>query len=80
LIEDEKDDASKLKDVVECVKINVRYFNGSKFSVQAALESTVESFKELIVGNSGIPIQNQRLFYKGKILQNDQSLQSYGIF
>jgi ubiquilin len=80
LIEDEKDDASKLKDVVECVKINVRYFNGSKFSVQVALESTVESFKELIVGNSGIPIQNQRLFYKGKILQNDQSLQSYGIF
>jgi ubiquilin len=80
LIEDEKDDASKLKDVVECVKINVRYFNGSKFSVQVALESTVESFKELIVGNSGIPIQNQRLFYKSKILQNDQSLQSYGIF
>ncbi|WJX88324.1 hypothetical protein P8452_70428 [Trifolium repens] len=77
--EDEKDDASKLKDVVECVKINVRYFNGSKFSVQVALESTVESFKELIVGNSGIPIQNQRLFYKGKILQNDQSLQSYGL-
>ncbi|GAU48737.1 hypothetical protein TSUD_192360 [Trifolium subterraneum] len=77
--EDEEDDASKLKDVVECVNINVRYFNGSRFSVQVALESTVESFKVLIVGNSGIPIQNQRLIYKGKILQNDQSLQSYGL-
>ncbi|XP_045831493.1 ubiquitin domain-containing protein DSK2a-like [Trifolium pratense] len=79
VIEDEEAGTSKLKGVDECVKINVRYFNGSKFSVQVALESTVESFKELIVGNSGIPIQNQRLIYKGQILQNDRSLQSYGL-
>jgi len=80
VIEDEEVAACKLKGVAESVNINVRSFNGSKFCVEAALKSTVESFKELIIRNCDIPIQNQRLIYKGNILQNNQSLQSYGTF
>ncbi|RHN41781.1 putative ubiquilin [Medicago truncatula] len=72
-IQDEEVVACKLKGVAESVDINVRFFNGSKFCVEAALES----FKELVVGNCDIPIQNQRLIHKGKILQNHQSHKSY---
>ena len=79
-IQDEEVVACKLKGVAESVNINVRFFNGSKFCVEAALESTVESFKEFIVGKCDIPIQNQRLIHKGKILHNHQSLKSYGTF
>lgn len=63
---------------VEGVNINVRCSNGSKFTVQVALESTVQSFKDLIARNCDIPAPEQRLIYKGRILKDDQTLQSYG--
>lgn len=66
------------KGIVEGININVRCSNGSKFSVQIPLESTVGSFKDLIAQNCEIPSQQQRLIYKGRILKDDQTLQSYG--
>ncbi|XP_061354996.1 ubiquitin domain-containing protein DSK2b-like isoform X2 [Gastrolobium bilobum] len=63
----------------EGVNINVRCSNGSKFSVQIALESTVGSFKDVVARNCDIPADQQRLIYKGRILKDDQTLQSYGL-
>lgn len=60
------------------VNINVRCSNGTKYSVQVSLDSTVGSFKDLIARNCDIPAQQQRLIYKGRILKDDQTLQSYG--
>lgn len=62
----------------EAVAVNVRCSNGSKFSVTTSLDSTVESFKELIAQNSDVPANQQRLIYKGRILKDDQTLLSYG--
>lgn len=73
------DDASVSKDTVE-VNINVRCSNGSKFSVQITLDSTIGSFKEVIAQKCDIPSDQQRLIYKGRILKDDQTLQSYGIY
>ncbi|XP_039684407.1 ubiquitin domain-containing protein DSK2b isoform X2 [Medicago truncatula] len=61
------------------VNINVRCSNGTKYSVQVSLDSTVGSFKDLIARNCDIPAQQQRLIYKGRILKDDQTLQSYGL-
>ncbi|KAK7379711.1 hypothetical protein VNO78_34400 [Psophocarpus tetragonolobus] len=59
--------------------INVRCSNGSKFSVQIAVDSTVSSFKNLVACNCDIPAEQQRLIYKGRILKDDQTLRSYGL-
>jgi len=61
------------------VNINIRCSNGSKFSVQISLDSLVRSFKDVVARNCDIPADQQRLIYKGRILKDDQTLQSYGI-
>ncbi|MQL86693.1 hypothetical protein Taro_019212 [Colocasia esculenta] len=61
------------------VTVHVRCSNGSKFSVQAALGSTVGAFKALVAERSEVPAEQQRLIYKGRILKDDQTLESYGL-
>ncbi|XP_047149256.1 ubiquitin domain-containing protein DSK2a-like isoform X2 [Vigna umbellata] len=61
------------------VNINVRCSNGSKFSVQTSVDSIVSSFKDLVARNCDVPVEQQRLIYKGRILKDDQTLRSYGL-
>ncbi|KAK1440518.1 hypothetical protein QVD17_06346 [Tagetes erecta] len=61
------------------VTVHVRCSNGTKFSVQASLESSVQSFKSVVEQNCDIPAGQQRLIYKGRILKDDQTLKSYGM-
>lgn len=63
----------------ESVTVNVRCSNGTKFSVQVTLESSVESFKSVLEQNCEIPAGQQRLIYKGRILKDNQTLKSYGL-
>ncbi|KAL0449640.1 UNVERIFIED_CONTAM: Ubiquitin domain-containing protein DSK2a [Sesamum latifolium] len=65
--------------VTEEVTVNIRCSNGSKFAVQVKLNSTVEFFKSILAQKCEIPLQQQRLIYKGRILKDDQTLESYGI-
>ncbi|KAK0580869.1 hypothetical protein LWI29_007276 [Acer saccharum] len=61
------------------VPINIRCSNGTKFTVTANLELTVEAFKAVLAQNCDIPADQQRLIFKGRILKDDQTLQSYGL-
>ncbi|XP_050227512.1 ubiquitin domain-containing protein DSK2a-like isoform X2 [Mercurialis annua] len=61
------------------VKVNIRCSNGSKFFVDINLTETVETFKTLLAGKCDVPADQQRLIYKGRILKDDQTLQSYGL-
>ncbi|KAK6924568.1 Ubiquitin-associated domain [Dillenia turbinata] len=61
------------------VNVNIRCSNGSKFSAQTGLESTVGAFKVLLASKCDVPADQQRLIYKGRILKDDQTLQSYGL-
>ncbi|GMJ03602.1 hypothetical protein like AT2G17200 [Hibiscus trionum] len=63
----------------EGVVVNIRCSNGTKFTVRTSLESSVGSFKALLAQNCDIPADQQRLIYKGRILKDDQTLQSYGL-
>lgn len=59
--------------------LNIRMSNGNKFSVRASLGSTVVAFKDLLAQNCDVPANQQRLIYKGRILKDDQTLDSYGL-
>ncbi|GMI86311.1 hypothetical protein like AT2G17190 [Hibiscus trionum] len=63
----------------DAVTVNVSCSSGSKFSVQINLHSTVLSFKAVLARNCDIPADQQRLIYNGRILKDDQTLQSYGL-
>ncbi|CAI9275771.1 unnamed protein product [Lactuca saligna] len=61
------------------IALNIRCSNGNKFSVRASLGSTVVDFKDLLAQNCDVPANQQRLIYKGRILKDDQTLDSYGL-
>lgn len=60
------------------VTVHIRCSNGSKVSVQTSLNATVGAFKAVVAGSCDIPAERQRLIYKGRILKDDQTLESYG--
>ncbi|KAM7272849.1 hypothetical protein ACFE04_027513 [Oxalis oulophora] len=57
--------------------IKGRCSNRSKFAVKVNLESTVDTFKAILADKCDVPANQQRLIYKGRILKDDQSLQTY---
>ncbi|KAF5764347.1 putative Ubiquitin-like domain, Heat shock chaperonin-binding, UBA-like superfamily, ubiquilin [Helianthus annuus] len=61
------------------INLNIRCSNGNKFSVRSTLRSTVSAFKDLLAHNCDVPANQQRLIYKGRILKDDQTLDSYGL-
>uniref|UniRef100_A0A5B6ZU89 Putative Ubiquitin family protein isoform 3 n=1 Tax=Davidia involucrata TaxID=16924 RepID=A0A5B6ZU89_DAVIN len=63
----------------EEVTVNIRCSNGSKFSVRTSLGSKVGAFKAFLAQNCDVPPDQQRLIYKGRILKDDQTLDSYGL-
>jgi ubiquilin len=58
--------------------LHIRCANGSKFTVQADLSAAVGAFKEVVAGSCDVPAPQQRLIYKGRILKDEQTLESYG--
>ncbi|OVA00607.1 Ubiquitin-associated domain/translation elongation factor EF-Ts [Macleaya cordata] len=61
------------------VTVHIRCSNGTKFSVHTSLNSMVGSFKAVLAQNCDVPVEQQRLIYKGRILKDDQTLESYGL-
>uniref|UniRef100_A0A0E0MAA2 Ubiquitin-like domain-containing protein n=1 Tax=Oryza punctata TaxID=4537 RepID=A0A0E0MAA2_ORYPU len=59
--------------------LHIRCANGSKFTVRADLAATVGAFKEVVAGSCDVPATQQRLIYKGRILKDEQTLESYGV-
>ncbi|KAJ1296415.1 hypothetical protein BS78_01G298700 [Paspalum vaginatum] len=59
--------------------LHIRCANGSKFTVRADLGATVGAFKEVVAGSCDVPAPQQRLIYKGRILKDEQTLESYGV-
>jgi ubiquilin len=66
------------KEEQQAVVINIRCSNGSKFTVRTSLGSAVSAFKAVLAQNCDVPADQQRLIYKGRILKDDQTLESYG--
>jgi ubiquilin len=58
--------------------LHVKTTAGKKFSFEIALDASVAQCKEALVAHTDVPAALQRLIYKGKVLKDDQTLQSYG--
>jgi ubiquilin len=52
---------------------------GEKHTIGADGELLVEAFKQLIASKMDIPVAQQRLIYKGFVLKDNRSLESYSI-
>ncbi|XP_071739148.1 uncharacterized protein [Rutidosis leptorrhynchoides] len=63
----------------ECITFNVRSLNGTNFVVKANLEMSVKAFKSVLAHNCDVPTTEQRLVYKGRVLDDDETLMSYGL-
>ncbi|GKE84779.1 ubiquitin domain-containing protein DSK2a-like protein [Tanacetum coccineum] len=61
------------------INLNIRCSNGNKFSIRSSVRSSVVDFKDLLAQNCDVPANQQRLIYKGRILKDDQTLDSYDV-
>ncbi|KAL6220795.1 hypothetical protein ACLB2K_008549 [Fragaria x ananassa] len=73
------DDVSTKSDGGDGVNINVKTPNGSKYAAQISLDATVRALKEALSPKCDVPVDQQRLIYKGRILKDDQTLRSHGL-
>lgn len=63
----------------EKATVHIRCTSGSKFSVEVGLDTTIGAFKPLLVEGSGVAADQQRLIYKGRVLKDESTLESYGV-
>ena len=57
------------------ITINVKVqSSGKEFSVTISTEATVKTLKEKCVEGSGVPVEEQRLIFKGRILKDENTL------
>jgi ubiquilin len=60
------------------VTLTVKCSTGTKFTVTAELSQSVGELKAQLVEQSAIPADQMRLIYRGHVLKDANSLQSYG--
>jgi len=59
--------------------IFVRTLTGAAFSFDLALDQNVEDLKQAISDSQGIPVEQQRLIFAGRQLEDGHSLGEYNI-
>lgn len=61
------------------IKINVKpTAGGDKFSVEIETSVTIRELKEAVAGKCTIAADEQRLIYKGQVLKDERTVDSYG--
>jgi ubiquilin len=61
------------------ITLNIKCPTGPKFSIEVELSTTVADFKVQLQEKSEIPPEQQRLIYKGHVLKDAQTLESYAL-
>ena len=61
------------------IKIHVKpTAGGDKFSVEIETSASVRELKEAVAGKCTISADEQRLIYKGQVLKDERTVDSYG--
>ncbi|CAN1163219.1 Ubiquitin-like domain-containing protein CIP73 [Linum perenne] len=61
------------------VQLNVKTLDSQVYSFQVDKKMTVAAFKEKIAGQIGVPVNQQRLIFRGRVLKDDHLLSEYRI-
>lgn len=62
----------------QTISVSIKGPSEFKLTVEIALDATVRQLKEKIEGSRGdVPADSQRLIYSGKVLKDEETLQSY---
>jgi ubiquilin len=62
------------------LSLNIRCCTGKSFQVSTSDSLTVLEFKQMLSSPelSDVPVEQQRLIYKGRVLKDELTLESYG--
>ena len=60
------------------IKVTIKCSNAEKTEISTEKSATVAEFKQTVSEKLGIPPEQQRLIYKGRVLKDELSLESYG--
>ncbi len=61
------------------MQIFVKNLSGKTIAFDVELSDTIQSVKEKVTQRDGIPVEQQRLIYSGKQLENAKTLSEYDI-
>eukprot|EP00743_Colponemidia_sp_Colp-15_P003386 GILK01003660.1.p1 GENE.GILK01003660.1~~GILK01003660.1.p1 ORF type:complete len:549 (-),score=79.44 GILK01003660.1:212-1858(-) len=61
------------------ISLEVRCSTGARFTLQVDPQMTVAEFKQVLVEQSQVPAELQRLVYKGVVLRDEATLESYNL-
>ena len=61
------------------MQLYVKTLNGLTFELDVKGDDSVETLKSLIQEREGIPIEQQRLIFAGKQLEDNRTLEEYNI-
>lgn len=61
------------------MQVTVKTSFGKQIIVEVETNDTIEKLKQKIEEKEGIPTDEQRLIYVGKVLQNDKTLADFNI-
>lgn len=67
------------EDEGETVEIKIKTLDAQSYSLRVNRNTPVPALKDQIASVVGVPVENQRLICRGKVLKDDQLLGAYSI-
>ncbi|BBN18126.1 hypothetical protein Mp_7g19730 [Marchantia polymorpha subsp. ruderalis] len=73
------DNASAVEDGGTTVEIKIKTLDAQSYTLRVEKNASVPALKDQIASVVGVPVENQRLICRGKVLKDDQVLSAYNV-